>query len=60
MFRAGQTVRLVRGYLHRNAAEGVYEVVRQVPFGEGDYQYRIKSKREQHERVVKERELERD
>jgi hypothetical protein len=60
MFRAGQTVRLVRGYPHRSAAEGVYEVVRQLPFGEGDYQYRIKSKLEQHERVVKERELERN
>jgi hypothetical protein len=60
MFRAGQTVRLVHGYPHRNAAEGAYEVIRQLPFGEGDYQYRIKSRREQHERVVKERELERD
>jgi hypothetical protein len=60
MFRAGQTVRLIRGYPHRNAAEGAYEVVRQLPFGEGDYQYRIKSTREQHERVVKERELECD
>jgi len=58
MFRAGQTVRLARSYFNRNAAEGVYEVVRQLPFGEGDFQYRIKSVREQHERVVKEQELE--
>jgi hypothetical protein len=60
MFRAGQRVRLVRGYPHRHAAEGAYEVVRQLPFGEGDYQYRIKSAREQHERMVKEQELERE
>jgi hypothetical protein len=33
-------------------------VIRQLPYGEGDYQYRIKSEREQHERVVKESELE--
>jgi hypothetical protein len=58
VFRAGQTVRLMRGYPHRNAAEGTYQVVRQLPYSEGDYQYRIKSAREQYERVVKERELE--
>lgn len=59
MFSAGQMVRLTRGYPYRQAAEGPYQVVRQLPYGEGDYQYRIKSVREQHERVVKERELER-
>jgi hypothetical protein len=58
MFHAGQQVRLARGYLNRNAAEGTYEVIRQLPFGDGDFQYRIKSAREQHERVVKEQELE--
>ena len=60
MFRAGQRVRFVRGYPRRHAAEGAYEVVRRLPFGEGDFQYRIKSAREQHERVVKEQELERE
>jgi hypothetical protein len=59
MFRAGQMVRLVRGYPHRDAAEGSYEVIRQLPYSEGDFQYRIKSAREQHERVAKESELER-
>jgi hypothetical protein len=58
MFRAGQTVRLTRGFPYRDAAEGPYQVIQQLPFGEGDYQYRIKSTREQHERVVKEGELE--
>lgn len=58
VFHAGQRVRLARGYLNRHAAEGTYEVIRQLPFGEGDFQYRIKSAREQHERVVKEQDLE--
>jgi hypothetical protein len=58
VFHPGQTVRLIRGYPYRDAAGGPYQVIRQLPYGEGDYQYRIKSMREQHERVVKERELE--
>jgi len=58
-FRAGQRVRLAHGFLYRDAAEGPYEVIRPLPFGEGDLQYQIKSTREQCVRVVKERELER-
>jgi len=58
MFHAGQRVRLARSYIRRNAADGTYEVLRQLPFGEGDFQYRIKSANEQHERVVKEQDLE--
>jgi hypothetical protein len=58
-FRPGQSVRFCRGYPYRDAAEGTYEVIRQLPQYDGDYQYRIKSAREQHERVVKEQELER-
>jgi hypothetical protein len=58
-FRLGQMVRLSRGSPYQSVAEGTYQVVRQLPYGEGDYQYRIKSAREQHERVVKESELDR-
>jgi hypothetical protein len=58
-FRPGQSVRFCHGSLYRDAAGGSYEVIRQLPQDDGDYQYRIKSAREQHERVVKERELER-
>jgi len=58
-FGPGQMVRFSRGYPYRDAADGLYQVIRQLPFGDGDYQYRIKSAREQHERVVKEGELER-
>jgi hypothetical protein len=58
-FRPGQSVRFCHASLHRDAAEGSYEIIRQLPQDDGDYQYRIKSAREQHERVAKERELER-
>lgn len=57
-FHTGQNVRIVTGFPYRNAATGLYEVVRQLPFADGDYQYRIKSGREQYERVVKESEIE--
>lgn len=57
-FHTGQSVRIVTGFPYRNAATGLYEVVRQLPFAEGDYQYRIKSGHEQYERVVKESEIE--
>lgn len=56
-FRLGQMVRLSRRSSYQAMAEGTYQVVRQLPYSEGDYQYRIKSAREQHERVVKESEL---
>jgi hypothetical protein len=57
-FRAGQSVRFSAGYPYRNAADGLYEVMQQLPPRGGDYQYRIKSLREEHERVVKENEIE--
>ncbi len=59
-YKTGQRVRLMRTLQHRNAPDGTYEVTRQLPFNdEGERQYRVKSAREQHERVVKESELER-
>ncbi len=56
-FRLGEKVQLARSYPFRSAAEGQYEVVRQLPETHGEFQYRIKSLREPHERVVKESEL---
>jgi hypothetical protein len=56
-FRSGQAVRLRRGLL-RSAANGDYKVVRPLPDGGGEMQYRIKSVREPHERVVNESDLE--
>jgi hypothetical protein len=57
-FRSGQTVRLCRGLPYRSAADGDYKIVRQLPDNGGEQQYRIKSMREPHDRVVKESDLE--
>jgi hypothetical protein len=56
-FRPGQTVRLTRGFPYKAAAEGDYKIVCRVPDSEGELQYRVKSAREPHERVMKESEL---
>lgn len=58
-YRSGQTVRLVRSSL-RSAADGEFKIVRSLPDDGGETQYRIKSVREPHERVVKESDLRRD
>jgi hypothetical protein len=57
VFHLGQTVRLLRGFPHRSAAEGDYKIVSQLPDEGGELQYRVKSAREPHERVMKESEL---
>jgi len=57
-FRAGQTVRLMRSW-QRAAEDGEFRVVRPLPDDGGEPQYRIKSAREPHERVVKESDLRR-
>jgi hypothetical protein len=58
-FHTGQSVRLVRSSL-RSAADGEFKIVRPLPEDGGEAQYRIKSVREPHERVVKESDLSRD
>ena len=55
-FHSGQSVRLVRSSL-RSAADGEFKIVRLMPDDGGETQYRIKSMREPHERVVKESDL---
>jgi hypothetical protein len=57
--KPGSHVRLTRSVAHRGAADGTYEVLRQLPDIDGEHQYRVKSTREGHERVVRESELER-
>jgi hypothetical protein len=57
-FQTGQSVWFSGGYPYRDAADGLYEVIQQLPPRGGDYQYRIKSPREEHDRVVTENELE--
>jgi hypothetical protein len=54
-FKIGQLV----NYLSRERAPGVYQITQLLPTESGTFQYRIKSRNEPHERVVKEHELER-
>lgn len=56
-FQSGQLVRICRS-IRYEAAEGDYEIVRQLPDEGGELRYRVKSRREPHERVVKETDLE--
>jgi hypothetical protein len=56
-FRPGQTVRLVRSFPYKAAADGDYRIVCQLPNEGDELKYRVKSVREPHERVVKESDL---
>jgi hypothetical protein len=42
---------------NRDAPRGAFEVIKQLPERDGQFEYRIKSSRESHERVAKESEL---
>jgi hypothetical protein len=53
----GQTVFLQPTILNRVAARSAFEVTKQLPERDGQFEYQIKSSREPHERVVKESEL---
>jgi hypothetical protein len=57
-FRTGQFVQLSPA-ASRNASGGVYVVTKQLPESAGEYEYRIKSINEPHERLVRESELRR-
>ena len=56
-FRTGQLVQLLPP-ISRYASGGVYVVIKQLPESAGEYEYRIKSTNEPHERIVRESELE--
>jgi hypothetical protein len=56
-FKLGLTVFLERTTLNRDAAAGAYEVIRQLPERNGEFEYQIKSSGEPHARVVRESEL---
>jgi hypothetical protein len=43
--------------LNRDAAVGAYEVTKQLPERDGEFEYRIKNSRELHERAVRESEI---
>ena len=57
-FNVGQTVRFQReGSSPLTTASGLYDVTRQLPERNGEFEYRVKSRNEPHERIVKESEL---
>jgi uncharacterized protein YjbK len=56
-FKIGEIVQFSPS-IRRRASGGVYEITKQLPDSAGEYEYRIKSINEPHERVVRESELE--
>ena len=56
-FKLGRSVILQSTTFNRDAARGAYEVMAQLPERDGQFEYRIKSRGEPHERVVKESDL---
>jgi hypothetical protein len=59
-FRAGQRVTLTTAFVNRSLASGGYVVTKQLPERGGEFEYRIKSVSEPHERVARESELARE
>lgn len=57
-FKVGQTVRLIPGHM-RMPGGGDYKIIMLLPPTDGQNQYRVKSRSEAFERVVKETDLER-
>jgi hypothetical protein len=55
-FHVGETVTL-RPAISRNVPGGTYEVTKQLPHNGREFEYRIKSANEEHERVAQESEL---
>jgi hypothetical protein len=58
-FRVGQAVRFYPSGMAARSARGTYVVMAELPEREGEFQYRIKSIVERHERVARESELRR-
>jgi hypothetical protein len=57
-FKVGQLVHFVPGKDSRAGGGQAYQIVKCLPRGDGQYQYRIKSKAETFERMARESELE--
>jgi hypothetical protein len=58
-FKIGQSVNFTSGPFDRGSTNGIYKVTQLLPLEGEDYQYRIKSANEPHERVAKESQLSR-
>jgi hypothetical protein len=59
-FKVGRSVFLERTTLNRDAALGPYEVIRQLPERNGEFEYQIKSTGEPHARVVRYKRIEQE
>jgi hypothetical protein len=59
-FRAGQKVTLAPNIANRGAGGAGYVVTKQLPERGGEFEYRVKSPSESHERVARESELSRE
>jgi hypothetical protein len=55
-FHVGQLVQLIPSR-SRNVSGGSYEITKRLPERDGEFEYRIKSMKEPHERVARESEL---
>ena len=58
-FKIGQSVNYKSGPFGTASASGVYKITRLLPPEGDDFQYKIKSAAEPHERVAKESQLDR-
>jgi hypothetical protein len=52
-FQIGETVYVMRA-MSRNVPGGAYEVTKQLPHNGREFEYRVKSASEEHERVMQE------
>ena len=56
-FHPGQIVAYHQLARYRDAAPGAYEITKQLPERDGEFEYQIKSLNEPHQRVARESEL---
>jgi hypothetical protein len=56
-FKLRRSVLLQPTIFNRDAPRGAFEVIKQLPERDGQFEYRIKSSGEAHERVAKKSEL---
>ena len=56
-FRPGQRVTLAANVINRRAIGGSYVVTKELPERDGEFEYRIRSASESHERIARESEL---
>jgi hypothetical protein len=57
-FKVGQTVRFEPNtWYYRNSVSGPYEVRKQLPERNGEFEYHVKSSNERHERLATESQI---